>query len=378
MDSKRINIFGHLNHAGNQYEMLKLAKKYPVKFHYLENNVRRWDRFTPRPEPSTWLSEDEFEWVTHYEPGKYDVAILHVDQQHTDPRIGKGWIYRDLDDVIQDIPKIVINHGTPMWDEVYTEDMVINGGDIITPKGTTKLIGMKEKIGDNFMVVNSYDAVDRWGWGYPLIHGMDLNEWFDLPKEPRVVIALSPGGLDKYYNRSLLTAIKAAVKEKSNIDVAHIQVNYKAHDWLDYREYLGSSLIYINPTFDSPMPRSRTEAMLSGCCVLTSKYHNADEFIEHGVNGFIVPDNPLSYAAAIDRLVNNAFEGAISIGQQGKATAQRLFNLDRYLDDLYFIINEVANGRRPQWNGKKIWDKPDTTAANAHESVTKSNNQVAQ
>lgn len=376
MNSKRINIFGHLNHAANQYEMLKLAKKYPVKFHYLENNVRRWDRFTPRPEPTTWLNEDEFEWVTHYEPGKYDLAILHVDQQHTDPKIGKGWVYRDLNELIQDIPKMVINHGTPMWDEFCTEDMVINGGEIYTAKGKKRLIGMKEKIGDNFMVVNSYESVERWGWGYPLIHGMDLNEWFDLPKEPRVVIALSPGGLDKYYNRSLLTAIKGAVKEKSGLEVVHIQVNYKAHDWLDYREYLGRSLIYINPTLDSPMPRSRTEAMLSGCCVLTSKYHGAEDFIEHGVSGFVVPDNPLSYASAIDKLVNNAFQGAIQMGQEGKKTAQRLFNLDRYLDDLWFLITEVAEGRKPEWDGKKLWGKSESSIANEPESNIASDSQV--
>lgn len=369
---KRINIFGHVNHAGNQYEMLKLAKKYPIKFHYLESNVRRWDRFTPRPEPTTWLSEDEFEWVTHYEPGKYDLAILHVDQQHTDPKIGKGQIYTDLNNLIQDIPKIVINHGTPMWDEFYTEDLVINGGTIQTPRGEKRLIGMREKIGDNFMVVNSYESVERWGWGYPLIHGMDKNEWFDLPKEPRVVIALSPGGLDKYYNRGLLTAIKGAVKEKTGLDVVHIQVNYKAHDWQDYRDFLGSSLIYINPTLDSPMPRSRTEAMLSGCCVLTSRYHGAEDFIEHGVSGFIVPDNPLSYASAIDKLLNNAFEGAVQMGQNGKAVAEKYFNLDRYLDDLWYIVSEVANGKKPEWNGKKLWDKGEFSEPSINESESKS------
>jgi len=159
--TKRLNIFGCVNHVGNQYEMLKLAKRGKVKFHYLENNVRRWTEYSARPEPSTWLTPDEFEWVTHYEPGKYDVAILHTDQQHTDPRIGKGQLYRQLNAVIQDIPKIVINHGTPMWDEFYTEDVVINGGMVHTNKGQIVLDGMKKLIGDNFMVVNSYVAVDR-------------------------------------------------------------------------------------------------------------------------------------------------------------------------------------------------------------------------
>lgn len=337
--------------------MLKLAKKYPVKFHYLENNVRRWSSFSSRPEPTTWLTPDQFEWVTHYEKGKYDLAILHVDQQHTDPNIGKGQLYRQMNEVIQDIPKIVINHGTPMWDDFYTEDLVINGGEVHTMRGLKKLTGMKEMIGDNFMIVNSYTAVDRWGWGYPLIHGMDPDEWFDLPKEPRVVLSLSPGGLDKYYNRELITAIKGAVKERTGLDVYHINVNIKFDDdnWRQYRNFIGSSLINISPYKDSPMPRSRTEAMLSGAVVLSSRYHGADEFINHGVDGFIVPDNPLSYANAIHSIINGSYREALLIGQMGKIKAQTLFNVDRYINDLYFIITEVANGRKPQWTGSKIW-----------------------
>lgn len=355
--SERINIFGVVNHVGNQYEMLKLAKRGKVKFHYLENNVRRWSKYSARPEPTTWLNEDEFEWVTHYEPGKYDLAILHVDQQHTDPLIGKGQLYRAMNEVIQDIPKIVINHGTPMWDDFYTEDLVINGGEVQTMKGPRRLNGMKDMIGDNFMVVNSYKSVERWGWGYPLIHGLDASEWFDLPKEPRVVLSLSPGGLDKYYNRQLITAIKGEVKEKTGLDVMHIQVNinFDQDNWTQYRKFIGSSLINISPYFDSPMPRSRTEAMLSGACILTSKHHNADEFINHGVDGFIVPDNPLSYANAIHELLNGNYREAVLMGQRAKIKAQRLFNLDRYLNDLEYIITEILEGRKPTWDGSKIW-----------------------
>lgn len=354
----RLKVFGVINHIGNQYEMLKLAKRGKIKFHYLLNNVRKWgEHYSARPRPETFLSEDQFEWVTAYEPGKYDLAILHVDQQHVNPEIGKGQIYRELNEVIQDIPKIVINHGTPMYPEMYPEEIVINGGEITTPTGKKHIDGMKQLIGDNFMIVNSYEAVNRWGWGYPIIHGMDKDEWWDLPKEPRVVIQLSPGGLDTYYNRQLLTSIKGRVSERSGIHVVHISLpkDWVARDWDDYRRFLGSSLIYINPTKDSPMPRSRTEAMLSGACVLSSKYHGADEFIEQGVNGFIVPDNPLSYAEAIHHLLNNNYREAVEIGQRGKETAQKLFNVERYLTDLEFVINEVANGRRPEWLGQKIW-----------------------
>ncbi len=355
MKSKRIAIFGHLNHLGNQFELLKLAKKYPVKFYWLENNVRKWTRFSPRPMPQDVYTKDEFEYVPYYEPGKYDLAILHLDQQAADPFIGKGQLYRQLNETIQDIPKVVFNHGTPMWDDFFTEDIVINGGNIPHKDGTRHIDGIKAIVGDNQMIVNSYESVERWGWGYPLIHGMDADDWLDLPKEPRVTISLSPGGLDKYYNRQLLTQIKTMTKERTGLDVQHIMVNYKANDWQDYKEFLGRSLIYINQTLDSPMPRSRTEAMLSGCCVLTSRYHGADGFIEHGKDGFIMPDNPMSYADTIYQLIFHHYKDAVEIGQAGKEKAMKTFNPDRYQADLYDIICKVKDGKKLEWDGTKIW-----------------------
>lgn len=361
--SERIKVFTALNHAGNEYELLKLAKKYPIKWYYLENNVRRWVKYSSRPEPSSWLTEDEFEWVTYYEPGKYDVAILRNDQQHADPLIGKGQLFRSINEVVQDIPKICVNHGTPMWDEIFTEDIVKYGGEAATRKGTRHIDGIKELVKDcKIMLVNSYEAVDRWEGVhsniYPTIHGLDENEWWDLAKEPRVVLPVSPGGLDKYYNRSLCTAIKGAVMEKSGITVIHPNVNldFNGENWSQYREFIGSSLICIFPFKDSPMPRSRTEAMFSGCTVLTSRHHGAEDFIEHGVDGFIMPDNPLSYAEAIHILVNDCYRESLEIGQRAKLKAQKLFSLDRYHKDMYHIIYEIANGRTPRWDGTKIWD----------------------
>lgn len=349
----RIKVFGVLNHQGHQYELLKLAKKYPVKFCYLLNNVRKWSSYSHRPEPTTWLSPDEFEWVTHYTPGEYDVAILHVDQQHVNPDIGKGWLYRDLDEVIQDIPKIVINHGTPMYAEMYDEDIVINGGNFTDRHGKTiRIKGMKEKIGDNFMVVNSYTANKRWGFGYPIIHGLDPAEWWDLPKEHRVILPLSPGGLDKYYNRELISALKVALPEHTGIDVIHTNVNYEVKDWNDYREMLGTSLISISPYKDSPMPRSRTESMLSGACILTSRYQDVPLFIENGVNGFILPDNPLSYVELIQQLSLFKYKDAVAMGQEAKKTALKYFHIDRWHKDWYELLKEIVAGRKPVWDGK--------------------------
>jgi hypothetical protein len=335
---------------GHQAELFKIAEHYPVEFYLLENNVRRWKRTQHRKLP------DHVKFVQYYEPGKYDLAILHLDQQCVNPDIGKGHLYRDLNSVITDIPKIVINHGTPDYQEMYEEDLVINGGFVLTKEGDEWVDGMKQLIGDNFMIVNSYTAAERWGWGYPIIHGLDPEEWPVLDKEFRVSLPLSPGGLDHYYNRPLISDIKQRVHELSGYEVTHMNVNYEPEDGQDYKNFLSRSLIQIFPFRDSPMPRSRTEAMLMGSCVLSSKNHGADEFIENGVNGFILPDNPLKWAETINQLLNYHYQDCIEVGKKGRETALKLFNGERYRKDIWNVIQQVANGEKPEWDGKKIWD----------------------
>jgi glycosyltransferase involved in cell wall biosynthesis len=247
-----------------------------------------------------------------------------------------------MNDLIQDIPKIVINHATPMIPEYgYDEDTVLNGGYIFQGEKQRRIYGMKEMVGDNFMIVNSYEAVERNQGGFPIIHGMDKDEWWDLPKEPRVVTVLSPGGYDKYYNRQLLEYVKSQLYERYAIKLFQFSVDYKPQNWDEYRDFLGRSLIHFYPGYDSPMPRGRTEAMLSGCCSVTTKHHGADKFTITGFNGFVVPDNPLTISDLIAKLMYEEFKYAEDVGRMGKLTAQKIFRVDRYLDTWWKVINCV-------------------------------------
>jgi len=337
MKNKKLKIFCVAWHVGHQYELVKLAQKYPVEFYFLINKIRTWGDIS-RPCP------ESINWVSYYEKGKYDLAILNLDSQCTREDIGKGKLYRALNEEIQDIPKIVINHATPMIPEYgYDEDIVINGGEVFSGNEKLKVYGLKEMIGDNFMVVNSYEAVERNKGGYPIIHGMDSSEWYDLPKEPRVVTVLSPGGYDKYYNRQLLDYVKTQLNERYGIRLFQFGVDFKPQNWNEYREFLGRSLVHFYPGFDSPMPRGRTEAMLSGCCSVTTKYHGADKFTFTGFNGFVVPDNPLAISDLIDTLIYEGFKYAEDVGRMGKITAKKIFKLDRYLDTWWKVINCVLD-----------------------------------
>ena len=286
--------------------------------------------------------------IPYYEEGKYDVAILHLDQQCFEESLwerGKGSVYREFNESIKDIPKIVIMHGTPYYPEQFSSDI---REENYKEMGYTKdQVGMssnliekcKEAIGDNIMISNSRQAAKEWGFGGSIIHGMPEDEWFDLPKEPRVVTMISPGGLDKYYDRAFLKAVKELLEEK-DISHCHITVDAQFKNFDEYREFLGRSLLYFNPTRESPMPRARTEAMLSGCCVITTPHHDADEFIEDGVNGFLVPRTPTKVVALIEELLND-YKKAIKVGQAGKKMAQGIFSIERYQQDWIKFINST-------------------------------------
>jgi len=290
------------------------------------NTVRKWGKYRPTP--------PNLHKVAYYEPGKYDVAVLHVDQQCVDPSFGKSRLYQELNEAIIDIPKIVINHGTPFWPELYESD------DIITK--------MKFLIGDNHVVYNSHRAKEMWEKNGPLgksartiIHGLDPEEWFDLPKEPRVVTTLSPAGLHKYYNRTLLNEVQSKLRERGIAHV-HIGVDWISEGFDDYRDFIGRTLVYFNPTLESPMPRSRTEAMLSGCCVVTLPNHGAEDFIVQGVNGFHVPNNPLVIADLIEELITKNYQAAKAIGHAGRKTAQELFTAGRFQGEWRALLDEVV------------------------------------
>lgn len=321
----KIKIFDTPWHIGHQYELLKFPW---ARFSWMFNHRRQYTT-GPRGDISK-----KFDWVAEYEPGKYDVAILHLDQQCIEPGIlavGKGSLYRHLNEVITDVPKIVMMHGSPYYPEMFP-----NQKDIVDK--------VNELVGDNYFICNSHTSLKQWGRendpkSRAIIHGMDANEWFDLPKEPRVVTMISPGGLPAYYDRQLLDYVREALADKDIIH-CHITVDYSPDSFDQYREFLGRSLVYFNPTRESPMPRSRTEAMLSGCCVVTTPTQDANTFIKDKVNGFLVPRNPTYIANLIEKLIND-YNKTLAIGQAGKETAKELFAWGRFQNDWADWLNYV-------------------------------------
>jgi len=88
------------------------------------------------------------------------------------------------------------------------------------------------------------------------------------------------------------------------------------------------------------MPRARTEAMLSGCCVITTGNQDASNFIKHGENGFITKRNPREAVDLIKWFLNH-YDQAIAIGQAGKETAKELFSVERYKKDWMSVLSKA-------------------------------------
>lgn len=333
-----LRIFNVPWHVAHQYELYKVPD---TQWYHIINSVRKWSSRGKSYRPI----QHNIKNVAHYEPGKYDLAVIHIDQQCIDEAIGKSQLYAQLNEAIKDIPKIVINHGTPYWPEVYDtktdEDGLVYSPDIITK--------MKMLIGDNHVVYNSHRAKKMWErlgqmgkTSRTIIHGMDADEWWDRAKEPIAFTTVSPSGLPKYYNRQLMMSVKEKLKERG---IKHIWVGgeWLSEDFDDYRNFISRGLIYFNPTKESPMPRSRTEAMLSGACVISLANHGAEEFIKQNENGFLVPNNPTAIADLIEELITNNYKRCIEIGQKSKETAQELFKGERFRQDWVNLIKEVLN-----------------------------------
>jgi len=287
--------------------------------------------------------------VPYYESGKYDFALLHIDQQCIDERIafGKTNVFKDLRSVIKDIPIIVINHGTPVYPEVFNQMVEKDEGVMPSRKnGVDWAVGKMEKIleGVDKVVVNSHEAAEMWGFGHVIIHGIDADEWWDLPKEPRVVTMISPAGMgEEYYGRQFFKKTREELKKKYGIQSVWVgEGGDFAPSWDRLRDYLGRSLIYFNPTLGSPMPRSRTEAMYGGSCVITTPHQGADKFIEDGVNGFLCKVNPKSASKLIAELFFD-YDRAVRIGQEGRKTALKLFGGDRFRSDWLDLVEEVLD-----------------------------------
>ena len=335
----KLKIFDYLWHIPHQYDMMH-ALKDDCEFYFCLNIKAQWDS-SKRPSPPN------LSFVTHYEEGKYDLAILHIDQQVIAPQDRKRTIFDNFNKNVTNIPKIIINHGSPVLTEWFRLKSFDYTDDEIKEICKNEV---RSIVGENTMVVNSHTAATEleWGFGTPIVHGMNPDDWHDLPKEPRVFTALSPSGFDRYYNRECLKTVTELLSERYGYTLNHAKVNLKqVNTPEEYKRFLGSSLLYFDPSIRTPMNRARTEAFLSGCCVIqVAGAHDLERWAVDGENIVLVPNDPEYIAETIVDFLENKYHEAIKIGQNAKAMAIKHFSPERYRKDWLHCF-EQALALRP-------------------------------
>jgi hypothetical protein len=272
----------------------------------------------------------------------YDVAILHADQQIILKDHRKRRIYDQFNSLINDIPKIVINHGTPVLPEAFSEL------EMTEEEMQSECIRqVRQLIGENIMVVNSHTSASEkeWGFGIPIVHGIRHDDWRDLPKEPRVFTALSSFGLDEYYNRQCMLETAEELFDVYGYKLWYAKVNVSTHLSIEsYKDYLGRSLLYLDTSFRTPMNRGRTEAFLSGCCVIQVEgAHDLHRWAEPNKNIVVVPNDPKEIARVIVNFLEKDYGQALEIGKRGREMAIKAFNPERYRQDWVGLLEKVIN-----------------------------------
>lgn len=321
-------------HTPHYYDLITSLKDH-VQFDIIINSNREW-KGRPVPVP------EQTRFVPNYDPDEgYDFAVVSVDQQIVKPELGKSMVVQDLLNVFNDLPVIVINHGSPVWPEEYQKV-----GQTAETAKKTIIAAMKLLIGNRPMVVNSHQAAKDWGWGTPIIHGIDPTMWKPARyKEFKVVTALSPAGCDTYYNRMYMSEIANSLNRRYGIRLewARITKGCQFNDWEEYAQWLGKALLYLDTSIETPMNRGRTEAMLSGCAVVQVKgAHDLDRFFKHNENIYLIENNkPDEAADYIADLMQNRYEDAIKLGKRARDNAMSHFNYQRYGKDWANFLKKV-------------------------------------
>lgn len=359
-------------HVGHQYELFKLPHTFTL-IDMPDFPVSWNDAVRP-------LSQ-EIEKVTSLDPSQYDLAIIPFDEHVLNPTsrssvLSESWGV-SFQRLLQwcrevDLPRILLCHGSvPRLGRLSPEPDA--AGETVDQ---AELGRFREITKGEFVVCNSRQALEEWGFdGRAVTHGFDPDEYrpgahrqgvltiggnlytnrlyqgFDLFSAcaQRVPIHLLGGDydLEGLLARAPVESVKVPNPPKGPLTKllykrsASLRRRWARQKFRNYRELVGDHGILLNTTRYSPMPRSRSEAMLLGLAVVSTPDHDFAGFIEDGESGFLVsePDHAIE---VLEELIASP-ELRAGMGRRAREAAIEHFDIRRFLADWEQILASRLN-----------------------------------
>ncbi|KAF1706190.1 class I SAM-dependent methyltransferase [Pseudoxanthomonas sacheonensis] len=349
---RRLRVLTHRWHVPHQYELYKSGHDFTLLTGTGTGLCDHWE-WEKRPMPGNcrMLPYDKVD------PREFDVAILHFDENVLHPELCHGLVPMDwgntlawfLDNV--DLPKIAICHGTPQFAGQYDNDYALPDLGRMLESNRIELV---DRLRDVFVVCNSHQARHEWGFenSQTIWHGLAPSEFNPGTHDLEVLVMQYQAMKNRphYNGLRIYEAISRLVGERIALECMRtpdpdMEFSVGAERWAhakyqNYVRQIGRYPVYLNTSVRSPMPRSRTEAMLTGAVSVSLRNHDIDMFIKNGVNGFY-GDSAEELAEQLNWLKSNE-AGRRRMGRASLRTAREIFNQDRYLSEWSELLARIA------------------------------------
>lgn len=337
----RLRILTYHWHTTHQYELFKLPHDFFLVKDIGPSFTGAWN-YERRPQPHN----AHFITAAKLREQDFDLAILPFDENVLAPGNSNGILPPDWGNsfrfFLQNValPKIGICHGTPQFYGQYDPDYA--GGDLLRVNEAERL-RLVEATRDFLVVCNSHQALQEWGFASSQViwHGMDPQEFRPGAGDAKGVLSLNAEAMKSrpFYNGYKLYGeiIKGLPKDMLPHPIAPASPGhclgkenfYARAKFCNYVDELRKHLVYLNPTLRSPMPRTRTEAMLCGLISVSMQNHDVEMFIDNEKNGFFSQDPGLLRDYIL--YCRNNPGPARRIAELSRKTALSVFSLDRFL-----------------------------------------------
>ncbi len=347
-----LRILSYRWHVPHQYELYKLPHHFTLATQLGNGMVDHW-QFDQRPlRPNVTLQS-----IEAVDPSAYDVAILHFDENVLAPHLTNGVIpsvwgkpFRHFLQQFPHLPKVAICHGTPQFEGQYGLDPERKSAFSVHEDEKATLVAELAQAGVK-VVCNSYQAHREWGFADSRViwHGIDPQE-FPKGSLSRDILALDLDRHRPHYRGAWEhERVAELLDPRLAIETArHFGAPIEKRDgngfairqFRAYVDRIRQFTAYLNTTLRSPMPRSRTEAMMTGVIPVCLRNHDVDMFIENGVDGFYA-DSPEELAEFLNELfADRAMASAMSAAARRKA--MDVFNHDNYLLAWTELLNDAV------------------------------------